>query len=570
MRWFVILLLIGASVAMAGMAAGAEETTYFEERFENASLGSAVYQTDFESGKDDWRAWTYIYIGSTSESTVRLIDSVLRTTVRGSVDSSWNNYHTYQKRYIDIEHPGTYHFYLRANAGFPERQFDDSINYDRFEVDGHERSIERGRETHYRVHLDEGNHSFKRTTQFSDSDGGRVNGSASIDQLSILRDSRDRFRNWESDGFPMYTTSGIDGSSLFLRSASARINASPAQHNDPVVVAFDVQTSGSRANWSIEQSGHTIADGAVGADHSRTVRRTVSFQTGTFSFSIDSHDTVAVDNVRVLGYEHEGTSPDRLQPAVPILDSADPARGYDTLVGGLKGVLTLGIDTATYLALVGLAFGSVLFVVGRRREDRGLVLVIGASMLLFSVLLFAPLLDTVAWIVAGHTDHPSLADPDLSSTSVLYRHAFDGGSLSNSHWRQVGGQPSDAYLDASDGTGSTLVLRDGAVVETSVPLDGSGVDNGIVTIETSVRSNVGQAPPDEDALSIEVLSGGSTVIEDSEAVVASGGDTVGVTIQRKTPLPGRTATIRLGANDRNGGDDRARVDVNRVVLRGAP
>lgn len=570
MRLIVVLLLFIGAFASVGLVAGAEETTYFEERFENASLGSSVYQTDFESGTDDWQGWTYIYIGSKAESTVRLIDSVFRTTVRGSVDSSWNNYHIYQQHHIEIDRSGTYHLYLRADAGFPERQFDDSINFDRFQVDGNERSIESGRETHYRLNLDAGNHSFKRTTQFSDTDGGRVNGSTTIDQLSILRDSSDRFRNWESTEFPMYTASGIEGTSLYLRSASATINASPAQHKDPVVVAFDLRTSGEEANWSIEQSGYTIADGVIEAHHSRTIKRTVSFQTGTFTLDIDSSDTVAVDNLRVIGYQDAQTSHDQLQPGVAIIDQAAPSYGYDMLLGGLDGILTLGLDTATYLSLAGLAVGSVLFIVGRRRNDRGLVLVVGASTLLVSVLIFGPMLDTVAWIVAGHTDQPSLSDPDLSATSLLYRDDFDGGSLSNSQWNQISGRPSDAYLETGSENRSRLVLRDGAVVETTVPLDGVGIEDGIVTIETSVWSNVGQAPPDEDALSIEVVSGGSTVLDEPEAVLATGGDTVGTSLQRNTPLPGRTVTIRLGASDTNGGDGRARVDVSRVLLRGAP
>jgi hypothetical protein len=568
-RQLLILLILFATTISLAPVSGVDETVYFEERFENKSTGSVVYQTDFESGTAGWRGWMYNYYGP-EESIHRQIDSDLQTTVQGAIRSGRDPYYLYQERSIEIPEEATYHLYVRADAGFPEAQFDDRVNYDQLEVANRELALEQGRETHHAIDLSAGSYAFKRAVQYTDTDGGRVNGSATIDRLTILRETRRYFGIWESDGFPMYTDAGIDGSSLFARSVTARINATPAQDNDPVVIAFDVRTSSESANWSIEQSGHTIATGSIGADHSRRIKRTISLQTGQFTLGIDSRDTVALDNVRVLGYNGHSSGRDRLQPAVPVIDRAAAKSGYDTLLGSLYGVFDLGLDTATYLALVGLGAGSVLFVVGRRGDDRGLLLVAGAGTLLISVLVFTPLLNTVAWVFTGSTDQPSLEEPDVSAPSVLYRDEFDAGSVAASDWRQVSGPSSDAYVDTTDGGHSTLVLREGATVETTVPVDRSGVDSAVVTVEASVQSGVDQAPPDKDALTFEVESDDETLIEDSSAVVAAGGDTADGTVQQRVGLSGSTVTIRLGARDTNGGDDRARVDVSRVLLRGAP
>jgi hypothetical protein len=311
-----------------------------------------------------------------------------------------------------------------------------------------------------------------------------------------------------------------------------------------------------------------VADGSVNADRQRRIRRQISLQSGRFTFDVDSRDTVTIDNLRVVGYQGQSGRAAEIDADVPIIERAAPEQGYDTLLGGLDGILDVGLDTATYLALIGLALGGVLFAAGRRRDDRGPVLVLGGVALLVSVLVFAPLLDTVAWVFTGSVEQPSLEEPDLSATSVLYRDDFDAGSLTDSDWRQVSGRPSNAYLDANGGS-PHLVLREEAFVETTVPLDGSGVDEGVLSVASRVESNVGQSPPDEDALSLALESDGSTVVDDSSAVVSTGGDPVERTVQRRVTISGSNLTIRLGARDTNGGDGRALVAVERVHLRGA-
>jgi hypothetical protein len=568
-RLVVLSILTVATAGQLASIAGAEETVYYEETFENESVGSVVHQTDFESGSNGWRGWLGVYIGSELDENDRRVGSRLQTTGRATVDSTWNRYHLYQRRYIEIAEPGTYHLYVRADAGFPDEQFDDEVQHDRIKVDGHKLSLDHGRETHHSVDLSAGNYSFLREAQYADADGGRANGTLTLDRVVLLRDSRRRVGPWESDGFPLYTDAAIDGTSLFARSVTASIDANPAQERDPVVVEFDVQTGSDDANWSIEQSGHRIADGSVDAGHRRHVRRPIDLQSGRFSLEIGSRDTVAIDNVRVVGYDRSDANSQR-RPTVPIVDRAAPERGYETLLRSLDGIVDLGLDTATYLALAGIAGGSVLFVVGRRRNDRGLVLVVGSVALLLSVLVFSPVLSTVSWVFTGDSDHPSLADSDLSATSVLYRDDFEAGTLAESDWRRVAGRPSDAYLDAGEDGNARLVLREGAVVEATVSIADVGVDHGTVSIDSRVESTVGQAPPDEDALALTLESGGSTLLEEPSATVATGGDTVEGTLRRRVALSGSDLTIRIGARDTNGGDDRARITVSRVRLGGTP
>jgi hypothetical protein len=567
-RVVLVLLLVGTAGQIPSIAS-AEGTVYFEETFENESVGSVVHQTDFESGTDGWAGELYILLGSDGYVDHRSVDSSLVTTGRGPASSLEDRYHIRQRRFIEIPESGTYHLYVRGDAGFPDGQDDAEIYDDRVHVDGKELPLDHGRETHHSIDLPAGNHTFERDVQFFDSDTGRVNGTATLERFALLRDTRRRVGPWESDGFPMYTDTALDGTALFARSVSASINASPAQNHDPVVFEFDIRTGSDSADWSLEQSGYTIAGGSVDPEHRRRIRRAISLQDGRFSLDVDSRDTVAIDNVRVLGYD-QSAADGRTVPSVPLVDRASAKSGYDTLLGSLDGVVGLGLDTATYLALFGIAAGAVFFVVGRRRDGRGLLLVVGSASLLVSVLVFAPVLSTVSWIFSGESDHPSLAEPDLSATSTLYRDDFEGGSLAGTDWRRVAGQPGDAFLDGAESGSTGLVLREGAVVETTVPVDRSGVDHGTLTVDASVESAVDQAPPDEDALSLTLESDGSTVIEEPNAAVATGGDTVDRTLGRRVELSGSNLTIRIGARDTNGGDDRARITVSQVLIRGAP
>lgn len=573
----VTALSIAVLLSIAGTATAQSDQTYYDEDFSNKSFGEEVYHEEFEFGKAGWTVDdNSIYMGN-SENQYYVHDG---SEIVVSQDlTGWDGWGAHQSVSRDISFPtdGTYYYLVTSDAFFENNSYGASVD------DGdHQLTISGGTHT---IHngtslVTTGTGSGTRTVKVESNPDVPYNGpdepvtmQLRVDELQIIKQARDPQRTWEAQNFIVYIDDGIDGKSIHGRDFYGELNVSPAHKADgPVVLEFDIKTSGSSASWSATQLGTTVGSGSITAGTNRKVRQEVDLQSGELRLDVNAKEAVAVDNIRVHGpgVSNASTSGNGFPaPSVGVLSSADADSGRSWGVGLPNNLLDVAYMLLQWGSAIALALGLIGMIYSRNhhRNQRGHTLFVGGIIGVVLAFGFPMAMTTFGWVATGQAETAPLDEPGFDATAVKYSEDFEEPTFSNTGWELASGSSGDVFIE-SEGDDKYLRFQgDGATIEREITVErGESVPAATLALDAEVTSTLGSQPPDRDAVNVTVISDGKHVVDERTAVTASGGDTVRDTATTSFNLTSSTITVQVTATDLNGDDGTVDIAVDDIEI----
>jgi hypothetical protein len=556
-------------------AAGQSDQTYYEEDFSNKSFGEEIYEEDFDFGK---AGWSYTnnnaYRSNTQAHSWRHEGSEIVLSMEITGFGDWGATQEVQR---DISFPsdGEYYFLVTSHATMGSNSYGASIDEHELVLSGDNRGIDDGT-TLVTKDMNSGSNDI-RVRSWSNQPGSGpddpVEMELRVDELQIIKQEHDPQRTWEAQNFIVYVDDGISGNSIHGRDFYGNVNVSPAHKADgPVILEFDIKTSGSSASWSASQLGTTLGSGTITANTNRKVRQEVDLQSGDLRLDFSSSEQVTVDNIKVSGAGTGNAStggsglPD---PSVGLLASASGDAGRNWATGITNNLFDFAFTLLQWGSIIAVCIGGLLMGIStqKMRNTRGHALFVGGVIGIILVFGLPMGLQTVGWISTGDTDTASLENPGMDPTAVKFSEEFEEATFEQTGWEISGGSSGDVFIEGSEGNRHLEVQGSGATISKEIKIErGESIPAANLKLDARINSKVGMQPPDTDGVNVTVLSDGDRVVDEKTVATASGGDINEKTGTASFNLTSSEITVRITATDLNGDDGTVDIQIDDIKI----